>query len=135
MPIFGTRSSDILANVHPDLVKVLNEAIKTMDFSLTCGQRGRAAQEKAKAEGNSNAHFGQSPHNFDPALAIDFIPYPFTNDMWNDTAKFEAIARHIQQAGVTVGIKCDWGGDWHSIKDYPHIEVSNWKEIKGDLAE
>lgn len=135
MPIFGTASMDILKHVHPNLVAVLYEAIKDMDFSLTCGQRGRAAQESAHAKGNSNAHFGQSPHNFAPALAVDIIPYPFTNDMWNKPHLFEIIARHIQKVAAGMGdIKylCDWGGDWHSIKDYPHIELRNWKFIKGN---
>lgn len=136
MPSFGSRSLSNLAGVHPDLRRVLDAAIKRIDFTVIQGQRGRAAQEKAKAEGNSNASFGQSPHNFAPALAVDVIPYPFAG--WDDKGLVEdlrKIADVVVEEGKKLGIAITWGGNWKSIKDYPHLELANWKTLRGKLAE
>lgn len=135
MPVFGSRSLSNLAGVHPDLRRVLDEAIKHIDFTVIQGQRGRKAQEAAKAAGNSNAGFGQSPHNYAPALAVDVIPYPFKDADWNDIPKFKAIADVVIAEGKKLGIEITWGGNWKSLKDYPHLELANWKNIRGKLAE
>ena len=57
MPIFGKNSLKQLDTVHPDLRKVLEEAIKTYDFSVICGHRGEAEQNKAVAEGKFKGSF------------------------------------------------------------------------------
>ena len=135
MPNFGDRSLRFLSGVHPDLRKVAAEAIKHIDFTITCGQRGKAAQDDAFRRGHSKAKFGQSPHNFAPALAFDFIPYPFEDADWKRPEKFAAIAAVIKQAAKTVGVDVTWGGDFRSFKDSPHIELTAWRTIRGELAE
>jgi hypothetical protein len=135
LPQFGDRSLKNLAGVHPDLRRVLNEAIKHVDFTVIQGQRGRAAQEKAKVSGNSRAGFGQSPHNYAPALAVDVIPSPFKG--WDDediVSELRKIAGVVIAEGAKLGIKITWGGNWQSIKDYPHLELTNWRSIRGRLA-
>ena len=45
---FGTKSSEKLAQVHPDLQRVFNEAIKNspLDFSITEGLRTKERQKE-----------------------------------------------------------------------------------------
>ena len=99
---FGARSLAALAYVHPDLRRALDAAIEQVDFTVICGRRGRAEQTAAYRAGASKAKFGQSPHNFEKALAIDFIPSPFKG--WDDTAGFKHIADTIVLAGVREGV-------------------------------
>jgi hypothetical protein len=135
LPQFGDRSLKNLAGVHPDLRRVLDEAIKHVDFTVIQGQRGRAAQEKARLSGNSKAGFGQSPHNYAPALAVDVIPYPFHG--WDDkdiVDDLRRIAGVVISEGKCLGVKITWGGNWRSFKDWPHLELTNWRSIRGRLA-
>jgi len=133
MPYFGRASSANLAECHPALQRVRNEAIKHIDFATIDGERGEAEQEAAKAANNSKAHFGQSAHNYIPSCAIDYIPWPFGG--WDDIDAFQAVAAVIKQAADTVQVAITWGGDWHSIKDWGHVELADWKAIHGPLAE
>lgn len=126
MPSFGEKSKKLLAEAHPDLQKVMNEAVKHFDFSVICGYRGKADQEKAFNEKRSKAHFGQSPHNFKPSRAVDITPFPLD---WNDIPSFDAMGKVVMEAAKTVGVELTWGKEF-SFRDYPHFELKGWRKIK-----
>lgn len=99
---------------------------------LTCTYRSKEEQDALYAQGRSkpgkkvtNAQAGQSAHNFNPSLALDFA---MLNP--NKTANWDSVL-FIQFWNVfddKTG-RFTYGGNWKSIKDYAHIEVTNWKEI------
>jgi peptidoglycan LD-endopeptidase CwlK len=68
----------------------------------------------------TNASGGHSWHNF--GLAVDV--YPFVagdagNLDWNATdPKFKLMVDSLKAQGLV------WGGDWTSIKDYPHFQLA-----------
>ena len=126
MAAFGARSLKFLDECHPDLQRVAHEAIRHYDFSVYCGHRGQAEQEAAFKSGHSNARFGQSPHNFDPSRAFDAAPFPID---WDDIKRFNELGEVIKQAGLTVGVPVTWGGDFKSLKDRPHFELTNWRNL------
>lgn len=128
MPKFGKNSLKVLDQLHNDLQLLCLEAIERIDFSLICGIRGKEEQEEAFNNGKSKAHYGQSPHNFEPALAFDFTPYPCN---WEDVDSFKKVAYIIMQCAKELNIDITWGGDF-SFKDYPHIELKNWKGLKNE---
>ncbi len=128
MPAFGTASKRFLAELHPDLQRVANEAIKVRDFSIICGYRGRDAQNLAFSQGRSRARFGQSPHNFKPSFAMDVIPYPFNG--WHVIADFERVGNEIMHAANRVGVKVTWGKNFKGLVDYPHFELTDWRNLK-----
>ncbi|KHK00777.1 cell wall hydrolase [Desulfovibrio sp. TomC] len=119
---FGSRSLKALATCHPALQAVAHKAIAVtpVDFIVTEGFRGREAQEEAYANGFSKARWGKSPHNHEPSLALDVVPYPVD---WDDVAKFKAIAAAFKQAAGELGVVLRWGGDFKSILDTPHFEI------------
>lgn len=129
MPTFSETSKKLLATCHPDIQKVLNEAIKHVDFVVTCGHRGEADQNKAVAEGKSKTPWPTSKHNSVPSMAVDVAPYPID---WNDAEAFTLLSGIIYGIGVTMGIKLRLGIDWdgnlsvreHSFKDRPHLELA-----------
>lgn len=136
MPIFSQSSKDFLSKCHPDLIAVCNAAILRIDFKIICSQRGAADQEKAHKEGHSNATFGKSPHNYAPCFAVDVIPYPFNGD-WNDKSlvpRLKTIADEFKSAGAAMRVPIVWGGDWTSLKDFPHMELANWRTLASNAA-
>ena len=126
--LFNDRSHRNLADSHPDLIRVMNEARAHFDFQVICGYRGRADQEAAVRAGRSKAHFGSSPHNYDPALAVDCIPEPFVEADWKDASRFRAMAGAIKAAAAKLKIPIEWGGDWKSFHDSPHFQLADWKQ-------
>lgn len=129
MPTFGKQSQVNLATCHPDLQRLMNEAIKHVDFSITCGHRGQAEQDKAFAEGKSKLKWPNGEHNKLPSCAVDVAPYPLN---WNDTEAFTLLSGVILGIAKMINIKirlgADWDGDFntleHSFKDRPHIELA-----------
>jgi len=143
MPKFSPRSQKVLSELHPLLQQLMREAIKEVDFTLLDAQRGRAEQEKAFRLGNSQAHFGDSAHNYIPAVATDIAPYPLT---WNP-AQFKKLWKVIgyydPKGGDGFGIAkrllipTRWGGDWdrdgdwkdEHFRDWGHYELDPWRSF------
>jgi len=121
MPSFSKRSTDNLATCHRDLQKVAHEAIKHFDFTVICGHRGKAEQQKAFKDKKSKLQWPNSLHNKLPSMAMDCTPYPLD---WTDKASFHAMAHAMKAAAITVGVKIKWGGDWKDFFDGPHFELS-----------
>lgn len=133
MPSFGTASLAQRATLHPDLQRVLDDAIQYFDFSIIEGYRDQAAQEAAFAKGNTKLHYPNGNHNRSPSTAADCMPYPVD---WSDEPK--NIERLCVLAGVIIasarrlGIGLRWGGDWNrdddtrnegSFRDRDHFEL------------
>lgn len=125
MPKFSESSLRRLRECDQRLQDVCFEAIKTLDFTVLCGYRGREEQEKAFAEGKSKARFGQSPHNRSPSMAVDLAPWPID---WDNIDRFRELNEVIQEAAKVRGVQVEWGGNWKSFKDYPHWEIKGWNK-------
>ncbi|MBN9067072.1 MAG: hypothetical protein J0H60_11600 [Rhizobiales bacterium] len=142
MAKFSAVSLARLESAHPLLQKVMHAAIEKYDFTILQSQRGRADQEEAFRKGNTHAHFGQSAHNWSPAIALDVAPYPID---WKDAARFVALNKVIgcfnPETGFGYGLAKDmqiplrWGGDWNfngkttdeHLVDLPHYELHPWR--------
>lgn len=108
--------------VHPNLQMLFKEAIKDtpIDFTITCGWRGKEEQNKAFAAGNSKLKFPMSKHNKMPAMAVDAVPYP---RMWDASdSEWLLLSNHIKKTAAKLNIKIVWGGDWKFV-DKPHYEL------------
>lgn len=87
---FGTKSKQVLSEVHYELQWLAREmlAMEIMDIAAICGRRGKEAQEKAFAQGNSQTRWGKSKHNVtepDLADAIDLAPIVNGKVPWHET--------------------------------------------------
>lgn len=130
MPAFGQSSLDRLKQAHPDLQRLLLEAVKYVDFSVICTYRGREDQEEAVASGASTKHFPASKHNRLPAVAVDLCPYR-NGLQWKDREAFYFLGGYMKSLAIIMGIKIRWGGDWDGDNDFhdqhlidlPHIEL------------
>lgn len=126
MPKFSKTSEERLRTCHPDIVAVCRELIKQYDFSVLCGRRNKEEQELAFMNGNSKLQYPKSKHNAIPSVAIDIAPYPIN---WDDLSRFQemwirfdTLAKYFKECGKITS-DFEWGGNWKTLKDYPHIEI------------
>lgn len=138
MPTFGSASKVRLATCHHDLIVVMNHAIVNgPDFTILCGHRSVAEQQRLFAQGrtapgpkvtNADGVNDLSPHNHDPSLAVDIAPYPID---WNNTGRFLILGGYVLGVAQGLGIDLRYGGDWDGdydnkderFSDLPHFEL------------
>jgi peptidoglycan L-alanyl-D-glutamate endopeptidase CwlK len=119
---FGAKSLARLAELHPDLQRVLCQAIKVADFAIICGHRGEKDQDVAYATGHSRLQWPYSKHNALPALAVDVAPWPIN---WDDLTSFYYLAGVVMTCAYKEGVPLTWGGNWIKLKDMPHFELKD----------
>lgn len=135
---FGKRSLDNLKGVHPDLVRVMQLAIKKsgQDFMVLEGVRTLARQKELYAQGRTkpgpkvtwtlNSRHIQKADGY--GHAVDLVPFPVD---WNSPAKFDAIYTAVMAAAKELGVGVRSGMDWdrdgkkreRGEGDSPHFEM------------
>lgn len=116
---FSQRSISKLTGVHPELVLVASRALSysPYDFGITDGVRTLAQQEKLVADGKSKTM--NSRHL--TGDAIDFAVYIDGAITW-DADYYGAVAGAFKVAARELAVDIDWGGDFKSFFDGPHIQ-------------
>ena len=138
MPKFSKRSLDNLNSAEDKLQILFKEVIKDYDCIVIYGHRTPEEQmelfqkgrkridgwwqvvDKSKVVTNLDGSVKKSKHNYFPSKAVDVLPYPID---WNDIQRFKDLAKVVKQKAKELGIEVEWGGDWTSLKDYPHWQV------------
>ena len=125
---FSKRSLDNLKNVDERLVRICNELIKRVDYTVIEGLRTPERQKELYDKGFSKIDgiTKKGKHNYSPSLAIDIIPYkkghnPFDGSKESDIM-FNNLAKEFKQVAKELGINITWGGDWKFI-DKPHFQI------------
>jgi peptidoglycan L-alanyl-D-glutamate endopeptidase CwlK len=120
------RSKDRLKGVHPDLVKVIEEAIKEspLDFSISEGLRTKDRQKVLFDSGKSQTM--NSRHI--TGHAIDFAVIKDGEVTW-DLKYYRIVTDHIKKVAKQLDIPIVCGIDWVSFVDGPHIELHRSKYI------
>ncbi|MGM9924779.1 MAG: M15 family metallopeptidase [Bacillus sp. (in: firmicutes)] len=117
-------------NLHPKVLWGAKELIarsyaEGIPILITQGYRSIAQQNELYSQGRTakgsvvtNAKGGQSYHNF--GLAIDYVLLADdgVTPLWSVNSKWKRVAA----IGKSLGF--EWGGDWRSFKDYPHLEMN-----------
>lgn len=123
------RSTKNMGAVDPKVKALAIELIKRayhegINVQITSGLRTYTEQDRLYAQGRTrpgnivtNAKAGQSIHNF--GLAIDYV---LVNEdgskaIWSVTSEWRRVAAIGKQLGF------QWGGDWSSFRDYPHLDM------------
>jgi hypothetical protein len=124
-----------LVNVHPQLQQLISmweydgshDIFIPADGAMREGIEASSHQLQLYLSGRSGARtLAETPHGRGAALDVWPVGYDFAKDvslqplMKTRLEKFGAFAK-------TYGFT--WGGDWSSIKDYPHVEITNWRNL------
>lgn len=81
--------------------------------------RGEQRQADMFAQGLSQALWAESPHNYEPALAIDVFPIA-GGIVSGDPAHYSEIEATADDLGLSSG--ASWG-------DHPHVELVEWRDL------
>ena len=121
---FSQRSKDRLKGVHPDLVKVMEEAIKEspLDFGITEGLRTLERQKELFSSGKSQTMNSRHLRG----LAVDIAIFVEGKVNW-DFPNYQLVADHIKEVAKELNVPIQWGGNWISFKDGPHFELHRSK--------
>ena len=117
------RSLRRLQGVHPDLVKVIRQAIKEtpIDFTVLEGLRSMERQRHLVRTGASTTL--NSRHL--TGHAVDIAPYVRGKVSWH-WPHYHRLAPTIKRVAGDYNVDLEWGGDWKSFPDGPHWQLS-WK--------
>ena len=110
----SNRSRNKLDGVHPQLVAVVEAAIKLtkVDFGVTYGVRTLAEQEKLVAAGRSQTM--KSKHLIQDdgfSHAVDVVAYDGSDVVW-ELNVYDDICDAFKVAARDVGISIKWGAAW-----------------------
>lgn len=116
------RDKARIKGLHPDLVRVVEEAAKFARFKFMVieGLRTEARQRQLVKEGASRTmasrHLTGHAADLAPLLADGTIP-------WNQWWRFDEMAQDVKRAAQHIGVPIEWGGDWPRFKDGPHFQL------------
>ncbi|WP_313005385.1 M15 family metallopeptidase [Brevundimonas sp.] len=114
------RSRARLQGVHPDLVAVVEAAIRrtSVDFMVTEGRRDPVRQVALVRAGASRTLNSRhlTGHAVDVAALVE------GQVRW-DWPLYGRIAGAFKAAATDLGIPLTWGGDWTRLRDGPHFEL------------
>lgn len=125
----GPRSIARLADVHPDLVRVVRRAaaMSSLDFTVLEGLRTLPRQKQLLAQGATRTL--NSRHL--TGHAVDLAPMIGSTVSW-DWPLYHRLAKIVKAAAEHEDVPITWGGDWENFKDGPHWELP-WKQYpKGE---
>lgn len=116
----GPRSLLRLKGVHPDLVKVVQLAIKlsSVDFTVLEGLRLPERQKALVAAGASQTL--NSRHL--TGHAVDLGAWIDSEVRW-DWPLYYKIADAMKEAATKCEVPIEWGGDWKNFPDGPHFQL------------
>lgn len=117
-----------LKGVHPSLVKVVNRCATDwkdteLTWIITCGPRTVAEQKLLVAKGASKTMNSRHiPGKDGYSKAADFAAVLNGKLKW-DWPLYVKIAAAFKAAAAKEMIPIEWGGDWRSFRDGPHIQL------------
>ncbi|WP_254854045.1 peptidoglycan-binding protein [Halobacillus salinus] len=133
------RSVRNIGEVHPavkDKVLCIIERAYSegINVQFSSGFRSSSEQQRLYNQGRTtsgsvvtNAKPGQSVHNY--GLAVDFFltTYNGSSATWTVNKEWRRVAAIGKQLGF------QWGGDWRSFRDYPHLDLAvglTWRDLR-----
>jgi peptidoglycan L-alanyl-D-glutamate endopeptidase CwlK len=120
------KSTERLAGVHEDLVKVVHKAVELateagLEFQITEGVRSLARQRQLVAAGASTTM--KSRHL--TGDAFDFVPVVSGEVSWKWPA-FWPLVEIFEKAAKELDIRIECGARWRKFPDGPHVQRP-WK--------
>jgi len=106
---FGKKSKQELVGVHPDLIRVVNEALRYSEVDFAVHDGMRTPEEQAALVKAGASRTSKSRHL--TGHAVDLIPYVNGKMRWEWEPIFK-IARAVQRAAKEQGVPIRWGGVW-----------------------
>lgn len=119
--LLDKRSEQRLIGVHTDLVDVVRRAIEIspVKFIVTEGLRTKERQAQLVKAGASQTQ--NSRHL--TGHAVDLAAKVGAEVRW-DWPLYDQLGVAVKQAAEELSVPIVWGGDWRTLRDGPHFELS-----------
>ena len=136
MFVFSKRSLRRLKGVHPDLLDLFTEALKTSPYDFGIPRDGGRRTDERQEELYSFGRFEPNLHkrkitwtknsNHKPRVdgygyAIDIYAYVDGKPTWN-MRYLKPIAEHLKRVAMSKGLPLEWGYDLWG-KDGAHFQI------------
>lgn len=119
--MLADRSIKALDGVHLDLVAIVHRADELgARFHITEGVRTAERQRSLVKAGKSKTL--KSRHL--TGHAVDFVALTHDGGVTYAEEPMKAVADAFKVAARELGHPIEWGGDWNTFKDTPHVELS-----------
>jgi peptidoglycan L-alanyl-D-glutamate endopeptidase CwlK len=133
MPVLSNKSKAERDSCDPRLIKLIDAAIKDVDFVVVEGHRNKERQDAAFAKGASKVRWPYGNHNKKPSKAFDFAPYPIDwSDKVKNLARFMFVAGVLHAHAKRLGIKIRFGWDWNRDLDPRNENFMDWGHVELD---
>jgi peptidoglycan LD-endopeptidase CwlK len=129
---YSARNLAALEGLNPVAKQTFSELLLRLnaegeDICITDGYRSAEEQDALYAQGRTkpgkivtNARGGYSLHNF--GCAIDFVPVSKTGAFLWSGKEAERRFKEVGEVAKSMGI--EWGGDWKTFPDKPHVQFT-----------
>jgi peptidoglycan L-alanyl-D-glutamate endopeptidase CwlK len=128
---FDKISLERLKGVHPDLVRVMEAALKEAPFPFRVidGVRTSERQKELVRIGASKTmrsrHLTGHAVDIVPLVDLDRDGKIETEELFN-WPLIRQLAPVVKREASRLGVAIEWGGDWKSFPDGPHWQLS-WR--------
>lgn len=153
MSTYNKNSLGKLMIAEPDLITIFQEVVKIFDNSVIYGYRSPAFQFDLYKKGRSfvnskwiitdkklvvtykDGTIQKSNHNFDPARAVDVMPYPIN---FKDIKRIHYFAGFVMCMAIKlkeegrISHDIRWGGDFNrntEVKDETFMDLAHYEII------
>ena len=124
----SSSSEKRLNGVHPDLLRVVRRAAAdwhdtSLEWIITCGVRTLEEQKVLVAKGASktlNSRHIPGKDGYSKAVDLAAILSGKLSWAWPLYAK---LAVAMKAAAAAEKVPLEWGGDWRTFKDGPHMQL------------
>lgn len=118
----------LLGHVHPKLAQVIKATSQTPQaFAVVYDIRTLAAEAQAVKTGHSQTmHSRHLPNKEGLSCAVDVAALANGHIDWakgKEQQVYGQIWKQIEEAATKLGVTVEWGGNWHSFKDWSHIQL------------
>ncbi|MBL4783016.1 MAG: M15 family metallopeptidase [Porticoccaceae bacterium] len=110
-----------LEGVHPDLVRIVKNAITITMVDFGVGE-GLRTVDRQRILVNSGASSSMNSRHL-TGHAVDLVAYIGNQVSW-DWPLYYKIADAMKTAAFDMDVGLSWGGDWATLKDGPHFQLS-----------
>jgi len=135
-PFIALKLEDLLDAIQAKLPQgytcKMISAHRTPEDQFKLFKKGRAFQngswvivERSKVVTHKDGFASLSRHNYQPSTAIDIGIFR-NNEYQSKPALYQAV-------GEAKGLGLDWGGDWTSFRDTPHLEIPKRIFFENDI--
>lgn len=121
------------AAINPGKHLVLTTTYRSPEEQFTLFKEGRTMDtqghwviaDKSQVVTNIDGHTVMGAHNYYPSRAIDVVVVDETSGkiIWEEDS-YHCLLEIAQDVGL------ESGGGWNSLKDWPHLQIRNYKDFK-----